>query len=1005
MAVYCASHNILAAFGGGPWTDRIVNEEEIKIKYVLPWLEQAGIDLSELQLERTFSVRLGKQLIPASRSSEVATGRLDILVRHGEKNLFIVETKAGHLALPDTDRDQAISYARLVHPVAPYAVVTNGSEYRLYDSLSKARIEPATIRIKGFEAVLPDADIAEAQRIFLNLNPANLVAFCQSQVNGEIQSVKGTVSDGKKYDPALHVPRAAVLKEVEKFYKGSVPGLILVGESGSGKTCELCSVVESLMRNGKPVLFFNGFSLDGDLLDAVAREFLWTFNGGGLPIEVVKRIEAYIGDSFLTIVIDAIDEWRFESKVNHLASILKAVEHRKIKLLASCKSSAVEHFLFQRGNKTAIDSLTARVTLPAFSSPEFFEAIEKYREAYQFYGGFEDLVLNQARENPFLLRVLFDVAQNSNAKHLTFSSSEFFAEYYERSVGKTIDAQLAGRTLKGVARLLYESNKDWIPEDSLRDALGLTVNDKLMEELFEFGILVRSSEGAGESVVSFYFQQFRDYIIGFKVLQLNKRDGAYLILESKHVIFPSVRGAVFLLYYRLASLEHKQVFDSELRQSASKYLASYISLIQKNFPLLARAFMPKGNCRIGFVGEFLLPQRRIGMHGFRALSEGEEEVHFVPVEQLADRSNLTFLAGAERLHLMGDGWDARDESGIEAAVREHELMRQVSEFVTEGRLNESSNPEMNCEHIVQVISRNKDVFNSLLESGRRNVRYPIQLDSIIECILKKKLNREFQDEIIQRKRKSGEIVDSWDGDFVSYSSSLNSDEEEAVAKRVDEAFNKGEKPSGKVRYVGLEKIEIEILDAVKELRKSCDVIAVDPPFVKVYSDVFNRVSIPRDDLVIHLRDLYASFLSNYQILVEKNFPTLKSEFNLYSRMPVAVFLVIGAGFDRARGYGSMGLTIYCARSQGGANTVEVVKEVAVNECDGRFCFTVSDVEYEGISWVQTSVGGVFAGFPVQVSDSFRGMSLRGLVYSMIKKELPAVKAFFLSERASESGTR
>ena len=108
-----------------------MNEEEIKIKYVLPWLAQTGVDLRELQFERSFSVRIGRKNIPVSGSTvkDKSGARLDILVRRGDKNLLILETKAAHLSLTDDDRDQAISYARLVHPIAPYAVVTNGGEY------------------------------------------------------------------------------------------------------------------------------------------------------------------------------------------------------------------------------------------------------------------------------------------------------------------------------------------------------------------------------------------------------------------------------------------------------------------------------------------------------------------------------------------------------------------------------------------------------------------------------------------------------------------------------------------------------------------------------------------------------------------------------------------------------------------------------------------------------------------------------------------------------------
>ena len=50
----------------------------------------------------------------------------------------MVEVKAPDEKLTDDDRDQAISYARLVHPIAPFALVTNGrDDWKLYDSITK----------------------------------------------------------------------------------------------------------------------------------------------------------------------------------------------------------------------------------------------------------------------------------------------------------------------------------------------------------------------------------------------------------------------------------------------------------------------------------------------------------------------------------------------------------------------------------------------------------------------------------------------------------------------------------------------------------------------------------------------------------------------------------------------------------------------------------------------------------------------------------------------------
>src|SRR6266478_3702370 len=115
-----------------------MNEEEVKVKHVLPWLEQHGIHKNEIELERSFRVKIGKHSVllggeHEERKRPVAGARLDILVRRANFNLMVIEVKAEYVELTNDDRDQAISYARLVDPIAPYALVTNGNQYLLYD--------------------------------------------------------------------------------------------------------------------------------------------------------------------------------------------------------------------------------------------------------------------------------------------------------------------------------------------------------------------------------------------------------------------------------------------------------------------------------------------------------------------------------------------------------------------------------------------------------------------------------------------------------------------------------------------------------------------------------------------------------------------------------------------------------------------------------------------------------------------------------------------------------
>ncbi|TDE52766.1 hypothetical protein [Flavobacterium sp. GT3P67] len=57
----------------------LMNGEDIRGKLLLPYLNNLGIYASEISLEKSFSIRLGKSECPAA-------GRSDILCQRNEKN-------------------------------------------------------------------------------------------------------------------------------------------------------------------------------------------------------------------------------------------------------------------------------------------------------------------------------------------------------------------------------------------------------------------------------------------------------------------------------------------------------------------------------------------------------------------------------------------------------------------------------------------------------------------------------------------------------------------------------------------------------------------------------------------------------------------------------------------------------------------------------------------------------------------------------------------------------
>jgi len=372
------------------------------------------------------------------------------------------------------------------------------------------------------------------------------------------------------------------------------------------------------------------------------------------------------------------------------------------------------------------------------------------------------------------------------------------------------------------------------------------------------------------------------------------------------------------------------------------------------------------------------------------VSNNDDEVYLVPVQQVLGNSNLTYLSGANDLHFRSSSRQFRNGIDITTEVVDGELIPQICQLAELGRLNELNNPDLLTELIIETVSQNNNIFKRLFTSDQRTVRYPLKLDDILDCLLREKLARHYREEIVTRKRQNGEIQDVWNGTIVSYSYSPTLADAAEVSQNVELAISTGVLPNIRTRHLDFERLETSLSTAVNALLRNRNEIK-SPLFKEVGLTHGNPVSA--EDLKVYLGNLYSTFLSNYKALIETNFPTLRSHFKLYSEFPVSVFLVLGALDDRDR-YASTPLRIYFSKAKFGQNVVEVVKEVEWKRSEDGLHLTIGGIVHDGISMISTTVENLLMSSWGLTYDRFRGMPLRMLVYSTIRKELSAVEDVF-----------
>ncbi|MBE3128467.1 MAG: type I restriction enzyme HsdR N-terminal domain-containing protein, partial [Actinobacteria bacterium] len=246
----------------------ISNEEDLKQKVVLPYIKSLGFTLNELEFEKNFSIRLGRNVycINNCKKKENAEGRLDILCKRGNKNLFVIEVKRDNLKITQDDIDQGISYARLLDQIAPFVLITNGKDTRAMDTVSKKELSENDI---GFQSdfwkngcKLSSKDELnyryEALEKFIGYSYENLKLFSMSQIQDRILVSKGSKNDlTKKYIPELFLKSEKLYSALEKYLVSSAVAFSIIGESGVGKTNHVCYLAETFSSKYL-TLFFSG---------------------------------------------------------------------------------------------------------------------------------------------------------------------------------------------------------------------------------------------------------------------------------------------------------------------------------------------------------------------------------------------------------------------------------------------------------------------------------------------------------------------------------------------------------------------------------------------------------------------------------------------------------------------------------------------------------------------------------------------------------------------------
>ncbi len=320
------------------------SEEDVRVSLAL-YFRELGFSLEEMSFEDSFQITLGHAaiMINKSTSRKDARARSDMLLTHNGQALAIVETKAPDVELSDDDRDQGLSYARLLTSMPPYTILTNGRELKVYDTItadlinddspSKANWAQNGFSFSGLSVTNHDWFI----RRLLSLNYEVLQEYCRAQVVRAKDDLQSTSDELRRYSTDLYIHRHKMTGQIEEFLKTDRLCFGIIGESGVGKSNEMCAIVDTLIQgNDLLVLFYRGIHLASGLVSAIQNDFMWEFERDEPISRIIRRFTdlTKAHQSRLLIFIDGIDEYpgRLDSLRTELLDFVRHLSSTSIRL-------------------------------------------------------------------------------------------------------------------------------------------------------------------------------------------------------------------------------------------------------------------------------------------------------------------------------------------------------------------------------------------------------------------------------------------------------------------------------------------------------------------------------------------------------------------------------------------------------------------------------------------------------------------------------------------------
>ncbi|PFT28958.1 type I restriction enzyme HsdR N-terminal domain-containing protein [Bacillus cereus] len=495
---------------------KYMNEEQVKNTVIVPYFKKMGFLTDEIEFETHFKINIPRQGKIHIGEEIIKNVYSDILYKtliNGElRNIILVEVKRENHTIEQKDIEQAINYARLLDEIAPYSVVTNGRNTRIFDTITKLELtntdlSKSSFIVSGYNLTISENIREIALKTFIGLDRKNLLNFCQLQSERNFNDIRSKTISNKSIIDGIHCNRNKYMSEFKNFMNSKSKIYAVIGNSGVGKTNYLYSLWESY-KDHFPILFYSAGLLNQRLINAIHEDFQFLLNQEYSISELIRRFDDITKrheDQRFYIIIDGLDEHPNNIELrNELNDLIKKIQDSNIFLIVSCKTTNEINDIWYKFThyKGALNSLGDNIYMPKnlsyrnklgiyidkLDDQELIYIWKKYKKTYEIEGDLDNESRELAKE-PFLMRMIAELYQGKEVVN-QITEIELYHKWLHRKLGETSKPEMSKLIFKKIINHMVELKSETIEQDYFMELLSMVDNGYLyFQELLNIGLI------------------------------------------------------------------------------------------------------------------------------------------------------------------------------------------------------------------------------------------------------------------------------------------------------------------------------------------------------------------------------------------------------------------------------------------------------------------------------------------------------------------------------------